>query len=204
MPQIPGEPAVTQQLNPPPLPLRTAPQIPGEPAVTQQVNPPPVVCLTSAVDQTRLLAGAIAGLVDDGDLLVLVGDLGAGKTAFTQGFAAALGVDVPVTSPTFTLANRYEGRLIVNHLDVYRLEDLVEARDLAIPELLEQGVTLIEWGEMILPALPADRLDVSITFGDGDDDRRIELRTVGDRWGDRVSALRAAIQTWAGRQQERH
>ena len=171
--------------------------------MTQKLNPPPVVCLTSAVDQTRLLAGAIAGLVDDGDLLVLVGDLGAGKTAFTQGFAAALGVDVPVTSPTFTLANRYEGRLIVNHLDVYRLEDLAEARDLAIPELLEQGVTLIEWGEMILPALPADRLDVSITFGDGDDDRRIELRTVGDRWGDRVSALRAAIQTWVDRQQER-
>ena len=171
--------------------------------MTQQLNPPPVVCLTSAVDQTRLLAGAIAGLVDDGDLLVLVGDLGAGKTAFTQGFAAALGVDVPVTSPTFTLANRYEGRLIVNHLDVYRLEDLVEARDLAIPELLEQGVTLIEWGQMILPALQADHLDVSITFGDGDDDRRIEIRTVGDRWGDRVSALRAAIQTWVGQQQER-
>ncbi len=194
---------MTQQLNPPPLPLRTVPQISGEPAVTQQLNPPPVVCLTAAVDQTRLLAGAIAGLVDDGDLLVLVGDLGAGKTAFTQGFAAALGVDVPITSPTFTLANRYEGRLIVNHLDVYRLEDLAEARDLAIPEMLEQGVTLIEWGSMILPALPADRLDVSITFGDGDDDRHIELRTVGDRWGDRVSALRAAIQTWVDRQQER-
>ena len=172
--------------------------------MTQKLNPPPVVCLTAAVDQTRLLAGAIAGLVDDGDLLVLVGDLGAGKTAFTQGFAAALGVDGPVTSPTFTLANRYEGRLIVNHLDVYRLEDLAEARDLAIPELLEQGVTLIEWGEMILPALPADRLDVSITFGDGDDDRRIELRTVGDRWADRVSALRAATQTWVGRQQVCH
>ncbi len=180
------------------------PQIPGESAVTQKLNPPPVVCQTAAVGQTRLLAEAIAGLVDDGDLLVLVGDLGAGKTAFTQGFAAALGVDVPVTSPTFTLANRYEGRLIVNHLDVYRLEDLVEARDLAIPELLEQGVTLIEWGEMILSALPADRLDVSITFGDGDDDRRIELRTVGDRWDNRLSALRAATKTWAGWQQVCH
>ena len=162
-----------------------------------------IVCLTSTVDQTRRLAGAIAGLVDDGDLLVLVGDLGAGKTAFTQGFAAALGVEAPVTSPTFTLANRYDGRLVVNHLDVYRLEDLVEARDLAIPELLEQGVTLIEWGEMILPALPADRLDVSITFGDGDDDRRIELRAVGDHWGGRESDLRAALQEWVGQQRMR-
>ena len=160
----------------------------------------PVVCTTSAVSETRRLAAAIAGLVDDGDLLVLVGDLGAGKTAFTQGFAAALGVEAPVTSPTFTLANRYEGRLVVNHLDVYRLEDLVEARYLAIPELLEQGVTLIEWGEMILPTLPADRLDVSITFGDGDDDRRIELCAVGDRWGSRSSDLGVALQPWVNEQ----
>ncbi len=153
------------------------------------------------MDQTRLLAGAVAGLVDDGDLVLLVGDLGAGKTAFTQGFAAALGVSAPVTSPTFTLANRYEGRLTVNHLDVYRLEDLVEARDLAIPELLEQGVTLIEWGQMILPALPTERLDVRITFGDGDDDRHIELRAAGDSWIARENALRTATRDWVDQRQ---
>ena len=150
-----------------------------------------------------MLAGAVADLVRDGDLLLLVGDLGAGKTAFAQGFAAALGVSAPVTSPTFTLANRYEGRLTVNHLDVYRLEDLVEARDLAIQELLEQGVTLIEWGQMILPVLPTERLDVSITFGAGDDDRLIELRAVGDSWVSRLSAVRTATQNWTGRQPER-
>lgn len=159
-----------------------------------------VACSTSSVDQTRLLAGAVAGLVDDGDLLVLVGDLGAGKTAFTQGFAAALGVEAAVTSPTFTLVNRYQGRLVVNHLDVYRLSDLAEARDLAIPELLEQGVTLIEWGEMILPALPNDRLDVRITFGDGDDDRLIELRSVGDRWCGLLDELRDVLGPWVGPQ----
>lgn len=155
-----------------------------------------VVCSTAAVDQTRLLAGAVAGLVDDGDLLVLLGDLGAGKTAFTQGFAAALGVEAAVTSPTFTLANRYQGRLVVNHLDVYRLSDLAEARDLAIPELLEHGVTLVEWGRLILPALPGDRLDVHITFGERDDDRIIEFRSVGDRWSGLLDGLRAAVQPW--------
>ena len=77
--------------------------------------------MTATVEQTRALGAAVADIVARRDLLVLVGDLGAGKTAFTQGFAAALDVDEPVTSPTFTLANRYEGRLIVNHLDVYRL-----------------------------------------------------------------------------------
>jgi tRNA threonylcarbamoyladenosine biosynthesis protein TsaE len=157
---------------------------------------PAVCCRTDDVEATRALAGAIAAVVDDGDLLVLVGDLGAGKTAFTQGLARALDVTDPVTSPTFTLANRYEGRLVVNHLDVYRLEALEESRDLALPELLEEGVTLVEWGDTILPALPADRLDVRITFGAGDDDRRIDLTPVGPRWAARADTLVEILAPW--------
>ena len=77
---------------------------------------------TSSPESTQAVAASLAGLARAGDLLVLCGDLGAGKTAFTQGFAAALGVTDPVTSPTFTLANRYAGmELTVHHLDVYRL-----------------------------------------------------------------------------------
>jgi tRNA threonylcarbamoyladenosine biosynthesis protein TsaE len=135
--------------------------------------------------------------VDDGDLLVLVGDLGAGKTAFTQGICRALDVDEPVTSPTFTLANRYQGRLVVNHLDVYRIEALAEAEDLALVELLDDGLTLIEWGDVILPALPEDRLDVRITFGSGDDDRVLEFTAVGRRWSDRFDRLEAALGEWS-------
>lgn len=161
------------------------------------MNPPPavesVVATTSTVEETRALAAALAELAEDGDLVVLAGDLGAGKTAFVQGFAAALGIEEPVTSPTFTLANRYEGRLVVNHLDVYRVEDIVEARDLALPELLDDGVTLIEWGDLILPALPADRLDIRITFGEGDDDRRLELSTVGPRWHARAGLIASLV-----------
>ena len=148
---------------------------------------------TAAPSETQAIAAAIAGIVTDGDLMVLVGDLGAGKTAFTQGFCAALDVTEPVTSPTFTLANRYEGRLTVNHLDVYRIEALEEARDLALIELLDDGVTLIEWGDVILPALPDDRLDVRITFGEGDDDRVLALTAVGARWTARLDELRAAV-----------
>ena len=125
----------------------------------------------------------------DGDLLVLVGDLGAGKTHFTQGFARALGVTEPVTSPTFTLANRYEGDLVINHLDAYRIEQFGDAEDLAIPELLEDGVTLIEWGNNILPALPPDLLEVRILLGEGDDDRRLELTAVGPGWTERLPEL---------------
>lgn len=157
---------------------------------------PELRCRTASAQETQTLAAALAPLIVDGDLLVLVGDLGAGKTAFTQGMCRALGVDEPVTSPTFTLANRYCGRLVVNHLDVYRIEALAEAEDLALVELLDDGLTLIEWGDVILPALPDDRLDVRITFGDGDDDRIIELAAVGDRWSARRAELAAAVEAW--------
>ncbi|MEQ8842428.1 MAG: tRNA (adenosine(37)-N6)-threonylcarbamoyltransferase complex ATPase subunit type 1 TsaE [Acidimicrobiales bacterium] len=159
--------------------------------------PVDLCCATASAASTQALAMAIAPLITDGDLLVLVGDLGAGKTAFTQGMGRALGVQEPITSPTFTLANRYQGRLTVNHLDVYRVEALAEAEDLALVELLDDGVTLIEWGDVILPALPADRLDVRILFGDDDDARRLEFTAVGERWTARLDLLRTAAGEWA-------
>ena len=85
-----------------------------------------LVARTSAVGETQALAAELAALAEPGDLLVLAGDLGAGKTAFVQGFGRGLGVTEPITSPTFTLAQQYEGRLLVHHLDVYRLDQLVE------------------------------------------------------------------------------
>jgi tRNA threonylcarbamoyladenosine biosynthesis protein TsaE len=155
-----------------------------------------LACRTAGVDETRALGGAVAALVDAGDVVVLVGDLGAGKTAFVQGFAASLGVTAPVTSPTFTLANRYEGRLVVNHLDVYRFDRPEEVSDLALPELLDDGVTLVEWGDTIASALPAEHLSVTIRFGDGDDDRSLEIRSHGEAWRCRGDRLRAGLERW--------
>lgn len=155
-----------------------------------------IACGTATVDETRSLGGAVAAVVDIGDLVVLVGDLGAGKTAFVQGFAATLDVAAAVTSPTFTLANRYEGRLVVNHLDVYRFDGLEEVSDLALPELLDEGVTLVEWGDTISSALPAERLSVTIRFGSGDNDRSFELRGHGASWQRRADQLAAALKPW--------
>ena len=138
----------------------------------------------------------MAVVAGPGDLIALTGELGAGKTAFVQGFAAALGVVAPVTSPTFVLANRYEGRMVVNHLDAYRLSGIVEAHDLALPELLDDGVTLVEWGDVISAALPADRLEIAIGFGAGPDDRTVELTARGPSWLERSAALGLAVQTW--------
>ncbi len=151
---------------------------------------------TSSPEGTRAVAAAVAGLVRAGDLLVLAGDLGAGKTAFTQGLGAALGVTERITSPTFTLAQRYRGTdLTVHHLDVYRLSGPEEAADLDIPGLLDdEAVTVVEWGDTIRPALPPDLLEVRFTFGEGDDDRRIALTAVGPSWSARAGALGRALE----------
>ena len=129
--------------------------------------------------------------------MLLVGDLGAGKTAFTQGFAAALGVAETITSPTFTLVRTYVGKHRLNHLDVFRLERTSEAEDLGLGELLEDGITLIEWGDTIAGALPADYLELRFVFGDGDDERTIEARVVGPSWSARQRSLLEAMGRWA-------
>ena len=145
---------------------------------------------TTSAAQTQSVAAALAEITQPGDLFVLVGDLGAGKTAFSQGFGSAIGVTGPITSPTFTLAREYQGRLTMHHLDVYRIDQLEEVRDLALPELLDgDSVTLIEWGDTISPALPNDYLEISFSFGEGDDDRVIDLRCVGPRWSARSGAI---------------
>ncbi len=157
-----------------------------------------VVATTTSVDQTRDLADALAALARPGDVIVLAGDLGAGKTAFVQGFGRGLGVPDRITSPTFTLVHVYEGRFPVHHLDVYRLEQLSEALDLGLPEMLDDGgVVLIEWGDAILPVLPHDYLEVRLTFGPGDDDRHIALRPVGRAWVLRSDAIAGVLSPWS-------
>lgn len=149
--------------------------------------------VTSSPEETGSLAQVLADLAEPGDVLVLVGGLGAGKTAFSKAYGEALGVTEPMTSPTFTLAREYQGRFSLHHLDVYRLEQMVEVLDLDLPELLDSGgVVLIEWGDMILPMLPADYLEVRFTFGDGDDDRSIDLTCVGPRWSGREARIAGA------------
>lgn len=156
-----------------------------------------IAAATKGVEQTRALAAAVAALSRPGDLLLLAGDLGSGKTAFTQGFARALDVDEPVTSPTFTLARTYTGRLRLNHVDVYRLDHLQEAVDIGLAEMIDDGgVTLVEWGDVVAPALPADFLEVRMAYGEADDERRLAVRPVGPCWSSRSHALWEALAPW--------
>ena len=158
-----------------------------------------IVAITSAVDATQELGAAIAELARPDDIILLAGELGAGKTALVQGFARGLGITEQVTSPTFMLARQHEGgRLVLHHIDVYRLEQMQEVFDVGLPELLDEGgVTVIEWGDAIAPALPADYLEVRLRFGEGDDDRIIDVHPVGARWSARSRALSQALSTWA-------
>jgi tRNA threonylcarbamoyladenosine biosynthesis protein TsaE len=155
----------------------------------------PVLLRVRSPADTAAVAEAVAGLVQGGDLVLLAGDLGAGKTAFTKALASALGVTATVTSPTFTLANRYEGDLVVHHLDAYRLEGPTDVHDLGLDELIDAGsVTVIEWGDTIASALPGDRLEISLTLPEPDEGLDAEGRVItvvarGPSWTDRLEAL---------------
>ncbi|MDQ1467352.1 MAG: tRNA threonylcarbamoyladenosine biosynthesis protein TsaE [Actinomycetota bacterium] len=155
----------------------------------------PMTTRTSSPDATRALAAALASVVEAGDVISLVGDLGAGKTAFAQGLARGLGVAGPVTSPTFTIVQEYEGRLPVAHVDVYRLDTIQDLYDLGFDELIDDGrVTIVEWGDLIAPALPADHLVVRIDPGDADTERVLELSFHGAHWLGRRAVIE---QAWA-------
>lgn len=162
------------------------------------LRPASMVARTQSVDETRALAASLALLAAPGDLVLLTGDLGAGKTAFVQGFGRALGVTEPITSPTFALAQRYDGEMVLHHLDVYRLSQLHEVIDLGVGELLDEGgVVVVEWGEAVVPVVPRDYLEVALAFGQQSDERIVTLRTIGRRWSARREGLRAALAPWA-------
>ena len=157
-----------------------------------------------STDDTRGIAQAIAKLVRAGDMIVLIGEMGSGKTTFSQHFAHALGVTEPVTSPTFNLLHNYAGgRLQLHHADLYRLERTGELDDLGLTELQEAGgVMLVEWGDVVGDALGTG-LIVKLCVPDnaaGEDSvtvRQIEIDWRGMQWETRWDKLRASLSNWS-------
>ncbi|MGA9277644.1 tRNA (adenosine(37)-N6)-threonylcarbamoyltransferase complex ATPase subunit type 1 TsaE [Ilumatobacter sp.] len=170
-----------------------------------------------SIADTNAIAATVARLARAGDIIVLAGEMGAGKTAFAQGFGAALGVTDRITSPTFTLVHSYPiengpraGKVTMHHADLYRLERTGEVADLALRELAEfGGIVLIEWGDVVdvfgdhlvvrLDPHVADLDDGDLDDGDLDDDdsdvlsldgkRDIEIGAVGGGWAGRWQSL---------------
>lgn len=141
-----------------------------------------VLCRTET--DTRRVAGRLSATLQPGDVVVLAGPLGSGKTLFTQGLAAGLGVDEQVVSPSFVLVRQYRSGFIpVVHADVYRLGSLNEFADLDVFELASDGVLVIEWGDAVDSVLPMDNL--RIDFIVEDDGTRLLRLTPGGTWRSR-------------------
>lgn len=162
---------------------------------------------TTSAQDTRRLAATVAESLRVGDVVSLTGELGAGKTCFVQGAAAALGVTERVTSPTFLLRRDYQGRVPIVHLDVYRLDTLQEASELGLDEV-GRSVTFIEWGDAMQPLLPATHLEITFSSPDGEDldvesaaaggdeVRSIVLRPRGADWKRRIVGLAVDCAPW--------
>ena len=133
--------------------------------------------------ETARLAEKLAGLLRGGEIILLHGSLGSGKTCFTQGLCRGLNVSQSVVSPTFTLVNTYTGRLVVHHLDFYRIEPGADLADIGVPDILDQvwdktAVAVVEWPELFLEEMGPDmpRIELLATHGTGDDERIWHLR----------------------------
>jgi tRNA threonylcarbamoyladenosine biosynthesis protein TsaE len=156
---------------------------------------------SKSAEDTMELAARVASLAEPGDMLLLQGDLGSGKTTFAKGFARGLGVEATVTSPTFVLVNIHRcgsrGIRSLVHADLYRLDDLAEVADLGIPELVDEGsVAVVEWGDAAASLLGDDHLLVRMEQGGAEDERLLELATVGGSWAPRLPGLASALERW--------
>src|SRR5947209_3102048 len=158
---------------------------------------------SSSPEQTRAIAAAMARLARAGDLIILSGQMGAGKTAFAQGFARALGIEEPVTSPTYTIVHSYEARsadarsMTLHHADLYRLDHTAEVADLGLDEFLEDNaIVLVEWGDVV-DLGPHVQVELRVDDDAGDNDRDIVITSSDRSWTPRWERLEAVLEEWA-------
>jgi tRNA threonylcarbamoyladenosine biosynthesis protein TsaE len=145
------------------------------------------------VDDTRALGRALGRMLRAGDLVVLTGGLGAGKTTLTQGIGEGVGVRGPVTSPTFVIARVHPstvGGPALVHVDAYRLGGALELDDLDLDASVDDSVTVVEWGHGLAEDLSEDRLEVVLDVDTATEERTATVTGIGGRWA--ASAVDAA------------
>ncbi len=133
--------------------------------------------ISHSPEETEQFAYELAAKMSAPQIICLTGDLGAGKTAFTRGFARYFGIDKGVSSPTFIIMHRYTGTEVINHYDLYRLNDYDELLDIGFEEQIESGISLIEWPDSFMEYLPENKIVIRITRL-GDSDRRIVVEDI--------------------------
>ncbi|MCH4188708.1 MAG: tRNA (adenosine(37)-N6)-threonylcarbamoyltransferase complex ATPase subunit type 1 TsaE [Megasphaera sp.] len=137
--------------------------------------------VTHSEQDTIRLGAALGPVLQNGDVLALHGDLGAGKTHFVQGIAKGMGIDANIASPTFTILNYYENEIPLQHFDFYRLEEEYELDDLGFDDYISSGVTVIEWAEKFPQRLPEDAAVITIEKT-GLTERVFHMDFIGTRW----------------------
>jgi tRNA threonylcarbamoyladenosine biosynthesis protein TsaE len=150
--------------------------------------------ISRSAEQTRRVGMRLGALLHPGDVVCLIGDLGAGKTTFVQGLAAGWGSLDPVSSPTFVIVNLYRrlDKRLLYHLDAYRLSGPAEAVDLDLDAMLEGGSLVIEWADIIAEALPDERLWVNLHYVD-EDQRDLVFSAHGSHYDQILSTFRAQV-----------
>jgi len=138
--------------------------------------------------ETRRLGERLARRLRPGDVLLLQGDLGAGKTCLAQGIGKGMGIDATIKSSAFVLLNEYEGRLKMYLSDLYRLSDPLEVADLALEEVAADGVLVVEWPDRAWEEMPRERLLVRLEWV-GERSRKVSLEPQGARYQELVEAL---------------
>ncbi len=152
--------------------------------------PTTLTLTTHSPDETRAIGRALGEAAKPGDIYLLSGPLGAGKTCLVQGIAFGLGSTEYARSPTFVLVNQYKGRLPVFHVDLFRIEDALEAGDMGLEEYFERGVCAVEWPERARQVFPRDYMWVDIAYGRMESDRVLRFRPHGARYRALVLRLR--------------
>ncbi len=148
---------------------------------------------TTSPQETQALGEALGQAVQPGDLILLWGDLGTGKTCLVQGIARGLGVQESVRSPTFVLVTQYPGRLMLYHIDLYRLDNPLEVEDLGLDEYVESdGVCVVEWADKAMPLFPQEHLLVELRHR-GEQERQIQLTARGNRYVRLLAQVRQQI-----------
>ena len=148
-----------------------------------------LVLQTTSAEATKALGARIGALLRAGDVLLLQGDLGSGKTTLTQGIGGALEAAEPVKSPTFVLMNEYHGRLTIYHADLYRLNDPGEVVDLALEDVASDGVLIVEWPDRAPREMSPEHLHVQLEEV-SDDERSITMTAHGERYAELLAGLR--------------
>ena len=174
---------MTGPLLPPGRPA--GPRVPIPPDVAAEIFAPTVQLPT--VEDTRALGARLAPVLRAGDLIVLTGPLGAGKTALVQGVGAGLGVAGNVVSPTFVIARVHRGPLPLVHVDAYRLRSLDEVDDLDLDVDVEDAVTVVEWGSGLVEQLTEARLEIALSRSDDSEERTARLIPHGGDWPARLA-----------------